>query len=290
MKTVFGIIICSVTAGAFQLFTKTFHRTFHTEASMQFDPRDKYAEKNLIPKKTAEYFGPINGGDMKTNVFDALVKMGNFKTLTTAIKAAGLDGKMANQLTTLFAPTDEAFSKLPAGNIEALLNDIPTLKDLILFHVHPGKLNCTRNARSFNTALKSPNGAPKQLAVKVASWTEEVFIVTGQPNIPKVTTRSVICTNGLINVINEIMIPYEGETPPQVTFIGARDLKDEATLQLGYYGKEAGTDRHGKIYDGPEQEYKPIPVERAVWAVAGNWFADAAQNAPGMSSSELTEW
>ena len=151
-------------------------------------------------------------------------------------------------------------------------------------------MNCTRNARSFNTALKSPNGAAKQLAVKVASWTEEVFIVTGQPAHPQVTTRSIVCTNGLINIMNEVMLPYEGETPPQVTFIGARDLKDEATLQRGYYGKEAGTDRFGKVYDGPQQEYKKPPVDRAVWAVAGNWFADAAQNAPGMSSLELSEW
>lgn len=227
---------------------------------------------------------------MKSNIFDALVKMGKFKTLVAAIKAAGLEQKMSNQLTTLFAPTDEAFAKLPAGNVEALLNDIPNLKNLLLFHVHPGRLNCTRNARSFNTALKNDNGSPKQLSVKVASWTEEVFIMTGQPNHPQVTTRSIKCNNGLINIMNEVMIPYDGDTCPQVTFIGARDIKGEATLQRGYYGPITGTDRHGKIYDGPEQEYKPIPVDRAVWAVGGNWFKDAAENSPGMSSLELVEW
>ena len=210
----------------------------------------------------AFYVGPINGGEMNMNVFDALQKLGNFKTLVTAVKAAGLENKMSTRLTTLFAPTDEAFAKLPKGNVETLLNDIPALTDLILFHVHPGKLNCTRNARSFNTALKNENGSPKQLSVKVASWTEEVFIMTGQENHPQVTTRSIKCTNGLINVMNEVMIPYEGDTPPQVTFIGARDIKGEETLQRGYYGSAAGTDRNGNRYDGPKQEYKPIPVSR----------------------------
>ena len=55
-------------------------------------------------------------------------------------------------------------------------------------------------------------------------------------------------------------------------------------------GAAEGTDRHGNKYTGPKQEYKPVPVDRAVWAVAGNWFADAAKNAPGMSSLELSDW
>ena len=130
------------------------------------------------------------------NVFEALQKLGNFKTLVAAVKAAGLDGKMSNKLTTIFAPTDDAFAKLPADNVQSLLNDLPSLTNLILFHVHPGKLNCTRNARSFNTALKNPDGNAKQLSVKVASWTEEVFIMTGQDNIPQMTTRAITCSTG----------------------------------------------------------------------------------------------
>ena len=102
------------------------------------DPRLKYTDKNLIPSRTSAYAGPINGGDMKTNVFDALNKLGQFNTLIKCIKACGLEEKMSTRTTTLFAPTDEAFSKLPAGNVEALLNDIPSLTNLLLFHVHPG--------------------------------------------------------------------------------------------------------------------------------------------------------
>jgi uncharacterized surface protein with fasciclin (FAS1) repeats len=134
---IFCLSVCSF-ANAFRfIVTKKLQQL---QAVNEFDPRVKYGEKNLIPKRTAEYFGPINGAlagvDKKTNVYDALLKLGNFKTLTTAIKAAGLEGKMSNRLTTLFAPTDDAFSKLPAGNVEALLKDIPSLTNLILFHVH----------------------------------------------------------------------------------------------------------------------------------------------------------
>lgn len=291
----FLIATCTISNGFHLTYNREFHRTA-TKTIMgidnpnNFDPRKAYADKNLIPKRTSTYLGPIRGDDMKTNIFDALQKLGNFNTLVTAIKATGLENKMSNRLTTLFAPTDDAFSKLPSGNVEALLNDIPSLTNLLLFHVHPGKLNCTRNARSFNTALKNEKGYPKQLSVKVASWTEEVFIMSGQQNIPKMTTRAIQCTNGLLNIMNEVLIPYDGDAPPMVTMMGARDVQGEATLQQGYYGAAAGTDRHGNKYTGPKQDYKPIPIDREVWAVAGNWFKDAAQSTVGMSSLELEEW
>ena len=76
---------------------------------------------------------------MDNNILDALIKMGNFKTLVKAIQTAGLAEKMSTKLTTLYAPTDEAFANLPAGNVETLLNDIPNLNNLLLFHVHPGR-------------------------------------------------------------------------------------------------------------------------------------------------------
>lgn len=258
---------------------------------MEFDPRTKYSDKNLIPKKTATYLGPTAGGDTQLSVFEALEKFGNFKTLIKAIKATGLEEKFRYRVpTTLFAPTDDAFNKLPADNMNVLLNNPETLTDLLLFHVHPGKLNVTRNARSFNTALKE-GGKKKQLSVKVASWTEEVFIVTGQPNHPQVTTRAIRCTNGLIHVLNEVMIPYEGLTPPQVTFIGARDLDNEATLQPGYYGALTGTNRFGGKYEGPKRDYEfTIPSSREAW-VAATYHADPATNvAGGMSSLELEDW
>jgi uncharacterized surface protein with fasciclin (FAS1) repeats len=257
--------------------------------TMEFDPRLAYGERNLIPKRTSTYLGPANGADMKTNIVDALNKLGNFKTLLTAIKTAGLEEKMATRYpTTLFAPTDEAFKKLPPDNVAILLQNPETLKELLLFHVHPGILNCTRNARTFNTALKDGEKA-KQLVVKVTSWTEEVFIVTGQEEHPKVTTRGIRCTNGLIHVMSEVMIPYEGTNPPQVTFIGARDMKKEATLQQGYYGSIKGTDRHGNVYTGPKRDYVPIPVTREGW-VSATHYADPPKNSAGMSSVEVFDW
>jgi uncharacterized surface protein with fasciclin (FAS1) repeats len=258
------------------------------------DPRLTRAQDNLILKMdTANaYAGPAWGGKKDKNVLGVLADLGNFNVLLTAIKAAGLEQKMATKRTTLIAPTDEAFSHLPAGNVDALLNNPRDLENLLLFHVHPGKFNCTRNARTFNTALKGtgPRGdLPKQLAVKVASWTEETWIITGQPNHAKVTTRAIECTNGLIHVVDEVLIPYEGDTPPQVTFIGARDIKGEETLQRGYYGNIAGTDRHGGTYTGPVRKYEPVAVGNT-WHEAAWYNQDAPANSPGMSSLEDYEW
>jgi uncharacterized surface protein with fasciclin (FAS1) repeats len=250
---------------------------------------------NLIPKSTSTYLGPKNGGKYDKDILQVLDEIGNFRTLLTAIGVAGLGQRMSQQLTTVFAPTDEAFSKLPLGNIDALLNDPPNLEKLLRFHVHPGRFNATRNARTFNSALKSEDGYPKQLSVKVTSWTEEVFIMTGQPNHAQVTTRGIQCTNGLIHILSEVLIPYKGNTPPQVTFMGARDLKGEETLQLGYYGSIAGTDRHGKVYDGPTRPYTPVEVGSA-WYDACNWRGkivdlDAVRKSgTGMSSQELPDW
>lgn len=68
-----------------------------------------------------------------------LVGQGNFSTLVAAVQAAGLDTTLSGAGPfTLFAPTDEAFAALPAGTVEALLGDIPTLTDILLFHVVGG--------------------------------------------------------------------------------------------------------------------------------------------------------
>ena len=62
-----------------------------------------------------------------------------FTTLVTAVQAAGLvDTLKSEGPFTVFAPTDDAFAALPAGTVEGLLNDIPALTDVLLYHVVPG--------------------------------------------------------------------------------------------------------------------------------------------------------
>jgi len=210
---------------------------------------------------------------LAASIVETAAAAGNFKTLIAAINAAGLTETLSSSGPfTLFAPSDAAFGKLPPGAIDELLKDIPTLTNILKFHVHPGKMSPTRNGKTYNTLLMGEDQFPKQLTIKVTGWTVEKFIITGQPNIPEIVADDIKCDNGLIHVLNEVLIPYEGNHPPKVTFLGARDLDGTKELQMGYYGAEAGTGRHGERYEGPDVPFKAeeFPIGDA-WKVAGNW-------------------
>ena len=75
------------------------------------------------------------------NIVDTAVNAGSFSTLVAAIKAAQLvDTLKGAGPFTVFAPTDEAFAKLPEGTVDALLKDIPKLKKILTYHVVSGKV------------------------------------------------------------------------------------------------------------------------------------------------------
>ena len=82
----------------------------------------------------------LPGPDSATQtVVENLVAQGDFTTLVAAVTAADLvDTLNSAGPFTVFAPTDAAFAKLPEGTVEALLNDIPTLTDILLYHVVSG--------------------------------------------------------------------------------------------------------------------------------------------------------
>lgn len=220
---------------------------------------------------------PVRLGRLSTaldaSILETAAAAGNFKTLLAAVEAAGLTSALSGPgPLTLFAPSDAAFEKLPAGTVDALLKDLPTLTNILKFHVHPGKMSPTRNGKTYNTLMDGADKYPKQLTIKVTGWTIEKFIITGQPNIAEIVADDIKCDNGLIHVINEVLMPYEGNHPPKVTFLGARDLDGTKTLQQGYYGGEAGTGRHGERYDGPDVPFnaEEFPIGDA-WQVGGNW-------------------
>lgn len=75
------------------------------------------------------------------DIVDIAVGAGNFETLVTAVKAADLvDTLKSPGPFTVFAPTDEAFAKLPPGTIQTLVQNIPQLSRILTYHVVPGKL------------------------------------------------------------------------------------------------------------------------------------------------------
>ncbi len=129
-------------------------------------------------------------------IVDVAVANGNFKTLVTAIKAAGLADTLSSKGPfTVFAPTDAAFAKLPAGTVDALLKDIPKLKAILTYHVVSAEVM----AKDVKTGMV-PTVNGQSLDVKADAMGVTV-------NGAKVTTADVKASNGVIHVIDTVLLP-----------------------------------------------------------------------------------
>ena len=94
------------------------------------------------------------------DIIDTAVAAGSFKTLASAVTAAGLvDTLKGTGPFTVFAPSDEAFAKLPAGTLESLLKDIPKLKAILTYHVVSGKVMAADVLKMDGQAAATVNGA-----------------------------------------------------------------------------------------------------------------------------------
>lgn len=120
-----------------------------------------------------------------------------FSTLVTAIQAAGLvETLQGSGPFTVFAPTDAAFDALPAGTLEGLLADTDALRDVLTYHVAAGRFAATDVAA--RTSIATVNGANLPVVVDGAS-----ILIDGVP----VATPDIGADNGVIHVINEVLIP-----------------------------------------------------------------------------------
>jgi uncharacterized surface protein with fasciclin (FAS1) repeats len=136
------------------------------------------------------------------DIVDTAVEAGQFKTLAAALTAAGLvDTLKGAGPFTVFAPTDEAFAKLPAGTVENLLK--PENKDkltaILTYHVVSGKVMAADVAGM--DEAKSVNG--KMIDVEAAGGTVKVSGAT-------VTATDIAASNGVIHVIDTVILPPEG--------------------------------------------------------------------------------
>jgi len=130
------------------------------------------------------------------DIVDTAVSAGSFTTLVAAVKAAGLVETLKGAGPfTVFAPTDEAFAKLPAGTVEGLLKDLPKLKKILTYHVVSGKvmaadvvkLKSAKTVEGSEVKIDASNG------VKV--------------NDAKVITPDVAADNGVIHIIDTVLLP-----------------------------------------------------------------------------------
>lgn len=130
-------------------------------------------------------------------IADVAVADDRFTTLVAALGAANLVETLSGEGPfTIFAPTDDAFAKLPAGTLEALLADIPSLTNILLYHVVSGKVM----AADVVTLTKAPTVLGQNVMVKVDG--DKVFINDSQVIITDIVTK-----NGVIHVIDTVLIP-----------------------------------------------------------------------------------
>ena len=141
----------------------------------------------------------VQAADQKSkDIVDVAVGAGSFKTLVAAVKAADLVGTLKGDGPfTVFAPTDEAFSKLPKGTLESLLKpeNKKKLQDILTYHV---------------VAARVP--ASKVTAGKVAMVNKKhakISIKNGKVMINKanVVKTDVLASNGVIHVIDQVILP-----------------------------------------------------------------------------------
>ena len=133
----------------------------------------------------------------KRNVVGTAVAAGQFKTLVSLLKQAGLAGTLqGNGPFTVFAPTDAAFAKVPKATLAALGKDRAKLRAALLYHVARGKLNAAAVAK--RTQIVTLNG--KSVRVRVAAGTVRV-------GGARVTAANVGATNGIVHAIDRVLIP-----------------------------------------------------------------------------------
>lgn len=131
------------------------------------------------------------------DIVDTAVKAGSFNTLVAAIKAANLvDTLKGAGPFTVFAPTDEAFAKLPAGTVDGLLKDIPQLKKILTYHVVSGKVMAAEVVKL--KSAKTVEGSD----VKIDATNGSVKV-----NDSTVSTADVDTDNGVIHIIDTVLIP-----------------------------------------------------------------------------------
>jgi len=131
------------------------------------------------------------------DIVDTAVAAGEFKTLVTAVQAAGLVATLKGPGPfTVFAPTDAAFGKLPAGTVEALLKDIPTLSKILTYHVVAGA-DSAQKLVNLGT-VKTVQGEQ----VEIRGYKGEVYI-----NDARLIMGNIQASNGIIQVIDTVLLP-----------------------------------------------------------------------------------
>lgn len=138
------------------------------------------------------------------DIVDTAVAAGDFTTLAKALTAAGLvetlkgDGPF-----TVFAPTDEAFAKLPDGALDGLLKDKEALTGVLTYHVVPGEVMAAQVAGMDGQKVTTVQGGTFTVNVKDG----KVSLTDGAGNTVNVVKTDITASNGVIHVIDGVLLP-----------------------------------------------------------------------------------
>ena len=151
-------------------------------------------------------------------IVDIAVSDGRFETLVTALGAAGLVETLQGEGPfTVFAPTDDAFAKLPDGTVESLLANIPALTDVLLYHVVPGAVM----AADVATLDSADTVQGDSVAIAVDGGTVRI-------NGAQVVIADIQASNGVIHVIDSVLLPPE--EPASIVDIAVADGRFETLV------------------------------------------------------------
>jgi uncharacterized surface protein with fasciclin (FAS1) repeats len=135
---------------------------------------------------------------MEKNIVQTASDAGSFKTLVTAVKAAGLgDTLSTGGPYTVFAPNDAAFDKLPTGTVQSLVNDKPKLTDILKYHVVMGKYSSADLAKM--DSIKALDGK----TLMITKGADGSLMIDNA----KVVTADIQTSNGVIHVIDTVLMP-----------------------------------------------------------------------------------
>lgn len=135
------------------------------------------------------------------NIVETAIDAGSFNTLVAAVKAADLVKTLSSPGPfTVFAPTDEAFAKLPAGTIDTLLKDKAKLTSILTYHVVSGKVM----ADDVKTLSSAVTVQGQDLNIDAKRWHLHRNVKVNGANVIK---TDIECSNGVIHVIDKVLMP-----------------------------------------------------------------------------------
>lgn len=167
-----------------------------------------------VLNKNALAKNPVVGGNEmfpQKNIIENAIKSEDHTTLVAAVKAAGLvDTLQGDGPFTVFAPTNEAFGKLPSGTVETLLKpeNKAALAKVLTYHVVPGKVDAGTLLKKIRAGhgkaiLTTASGG------KLTAWKKgrSIFLKDEKGGLSKVTIANVFQSNGVIHVIDHVALP-----------------------------------------------------------------------------------